>query len=131
MIFKYWVLVFKMDSREKLQLAYNVLIIDFSDNIREIIVYKDRPILKATFQNEIILYIRYNDYGEYTYCVIYSPNPDDQMRFDNYDDRWDVKTRPHHFHIRGMQSVIESPMDGDPNQDIRVLIKKIKEFLKK
>jgi len=57
-----------MDSREKLQLAYNVLIKDFSDNIREIIVYKDRPVLKATFQNEIILYIRYNDYGEYTYC---------------------------------------------------------------
>ena len=53
-----------MDSREKLQLAYNVLIIDFSDYIREIIVYKDRPVLKATFQNEIILYIRYNDYGE-------------------------------------------------------------------
>ena len=39
MIFKYRVLVFKMDSREKLQLAYNVLIIDFSDNVREIIVY--------------------------------------------------------------------------------------------
>ena len=120
-----------MDSRGKLQLAYNVLIKDFSDIIREIIVYKDRPVLEATFQNEIILHIRYNDYGEYTYCVIYSPNPDDQMRFDNYDDRWDVKTRPHHFHKRGMQSVIESPMDGDPNQDIPVLIKKIKKFLKK
>ncbi|MBA7527024.1 hypothetical protein ES705_19197 [subsurface metagenome] len=53
------------------------------------------------------------------------------MRFDNYDDRWDVKTRPHHFHKRCMQSVIESPMDGDPNQDIPVLVKKIKEFLKK
>ena len=32
MIFKYRVLVFKMDSREKLQLAYNVLITDFSDS---------------------------------------------------------------------------------------------------
>ena len=120
-----------MDSREKLLLAYNLLIKEFSDNIREIIVYKDRPVLKATFQNEIILHIRYNDYSEYTYCVIYSPNPDDQMRFDNYDDRWDVKTRPHHFHIRGMQSVRESPMDGDPNQDIPVLIKKIIKYLKK
>ena len=30
------------------------------------------------------------------------------MRFDNYDDRWDVKTRPHHFHKRGMQSVIDN-----------------------
>jgi len=120
-----------MDSREKLQLAYNVLIKEFSDIISEIIVYKDRPVLKAKFKNEIILHIRYNDYGEYTYFVTYSPNPDDQMRFDNYDDRWDVKTRPDHFHIRGMQSVKESPMEGDPNQDIPILIKKIIEYLKK
>ena len=55
-----------MDSRGKLQLACNVLIKDFSDIIREIVVYKDCPVLKATFQNEIILHIRYNDYGEYT-----------------------------------------------------------------
>lgn len=34
-----------MDSRGKLQLAYNVL--QFIDIIREIIVYKDRPVLKA------------------------------------------------------------------------------------
>ena len=34
-----------MDSRGKLQLAYNVLIKDFSDIIREIIVHKDRPVL--------------------------------------------------------------------------------------
>ena len=73
-----------MNSREKLQLAYNVLIKDFSDIIREIFVYKDRPVLKATFQNEIILYIRYTDYGEYTYCVIYSPNPDDKNYIKNY-----------------------------------------------
>jgi len=30
------------------------------------------------------------------------------MRFDNYDDIWDVKTSPHHSHIRGMKKVIES-----------------------
>ncbi len=120
-----------MDSRVKLNLAFHILTNEFKDVLREIIVYKDRPVLKAIFQNEIILNVRYNDYGEYTYSVIYSPNPDDQMRFDNYDDRWNVKTRPHHFHIRGMQSVKESPMKGEPNQDIPILIRKIIEYLKK
>jgi hypothetical protein len=45
------------------------------------------------------------------------------MRFDNYDDIWDVKTRPNHFHVRGMQSVIESPMRGMPDLDIPTLFK--------
>jgi len=117
-----------MDCRKKLQLAYNILIKEYSDRIREITLYKDRAVLKAIFHNEINLHIRYNDYGEYTYCVIFSPNLDDQMRFDNYDNRWNVKTRPHHFHIRGLQSVKESPMKGEPRQDIPVLIKKIIEY---
>jgi hypothetical protein len=45
------------------------------------------------------------------------------MRFDNYDDIWDVKTRPNHFHVRGMQSVIESPIRGMPDLDIPTLFK--------
>ena len=40
---------------------------------------------------------------ENTRIVIFSPNPDDQMRFDNFDDIWAIKTRPHHFHQRRMQ----------------------------
>jgi len=120
-----------MDSRVNLQLARNIIIKEYNTYIREIILDKDRPVLKAIFNIELILYIRFNDYGEYTYCVIYSPNPDDQMRFDNYDDMWDVKTRPHHFHIRGMQSVIDSPMKGDPNHDIPILLQEILKYIKK
>ena len=120
-----------MDSREYLQLAHNIIIKSYSDLIREIILDKDRPVLKIIFHSEIILYIRYNDYGEYTYCVIYSPNPDDQMRFDNYDDKWDVKSRPHHFYTRGMQSVKDSPMKGDPKHDIPILFNNILEYIKK
>jgi hypothetical protein len=116
-----------MDSREKLRLARNIIIKEYSDFIREIDLNKDRPVLKVIFFTEIILYVRYNDYDEYTYCIIYSPNPDNQMRFDNYDDVWNVKTRPNHIHIRGMQSVIESPMRGIPDVDIPILIKYIYE----
>ena len=75
-----------MDSRANLQLARNILIKEYNTHIREIILDKDRPVLKAIFNIELILYIRYNNYGEYSYCIIYSPNPDDQMLFDNYDD---------------------------------------------
>ena len=99
-----------MDSREGLEIARNIIIKEYSTLLREVILDKDRPVLKIVFHTEIYLYIRYNDYGEYSYCVIFSPNPNDQIRFDNFDDIWDVKTRPHHFHVRGMQSVVDSPM---------------------
>lgn len=120
-----------MDSRRNLELARNIIIKEYNTLVREIILDKDRPVLKVIFHIEIYLYIRYNDYEEYSYCAIFSPNPDDQMRFDNYDDIWDGKTRPHHFHVRGMQSVIESPMKGEPKHDIPILLNNILDFVKK
>ena len=91
-----------MDSRKKLELARNLITLNYNRQIREMILYKERPVLKVVFNFEVILYIRYNIFGEYSYNVVSSPNPDDQMRFDNYDDKWDVITRPHHFHVRGL-----------------------------
>lgn len=93
--------------------------------IREIILEKNQPVLKIVFSSGIVLFIRYNDYREYTCLIIFSPNPDDQMRFDNYDNIWPVKTRPHHFHTRGMQTVIDSSMIGEPNYDIPILFQYI------
>ncbi len=116
-----------MDSRKNLELARNIIIKEYNSLIREIILDKHRPVLKIVFHIEIFLYIRYNDYGEYTYCVIFSPNPDDQMRFDNYDDRWDVITKPHHFHKRGGTEVQKSPMNGHPEHDMFILVKYINE----
>ncbi len=48
---------------------------------------------------------------------------DDRERFDNYDKEWNVRTQPHHFHARGTQDVQESPMKGEPQHDIPILIK--------
>ena len=120
-----------MDFRNNLESARNIIIKKYSSFISEIILDKDRPVLKVVFINEVNLYIRYNDYGEYSYSAIFSPVPDDQMRFDNYDNIWRVKSRPHHFHKRGMQSVVESPMIGEPNHDISILLKNILADLKK
>ena len=120
-----------MDSREYLDLARNLITQKYTRLIREVLLHKERPVLKVVFNFEVILYIRYNNFGEYSYSVVFSPNPDDQMRFDNYDDRWDVKTRPHHFHVRGLQSSIESPMLGDPNHDIPILLRMIQNYSRK
>ena len=120
-----------MDGRETLELARNLIIQNYSKLTREIILDKERPVLKIVFNFEVVLHIRYNDFGEYSYSVIFTPNPDDQMRFDNFDDRWDVNTRPHHFHIRGLKSTIESPMLGEPNHDIPIILKMIQDYSKK
>lgn len=75
-----------------------------------------------TFLSGYKLYIRYNDYDEYFYQLIFSQKPYDRIRFDNFDDRWDVPTRPHHYHPRGQQLANESPMNGDPHNDMPILI---------
>ena len=120
-----------MDCRKTLEIAWNLVIQNYSKLTREIILDKERPVLKIVFNFEVALYIRYNDFGENSYSVIFTPNPDDQMRFDNFDDRWDVNTRPHHFHNRGLKSIIESPMLGKPNHDIPILLKMILDYSKK
>jgi len=119
-----------MDCRKTLELARNFIVQNYSKLTREIILDKERPILKIVFNNEVVLHIRYNDFGEYSYSIIFTPNPDDQMRFDNYDDRWEVSTKPHHFHIRGLNSSIESPMLGEPNHDIPIILKMIQDYTK-
>jgi hypothetical protein len=120
-----------MDSRKILEIAHNLVIQHYGKLIREIILDKERPVLKIVFNFKVGLNIRYNDFGEYSYSVIFTPNPDDHLRFDNYDYRWDVNTRPHHFHIRGLKSTIESPMVGDQNHDIPILLKIIQDYSKK
>ena len=57
---------------QNLELARNIIIKEYISLIREIILDKHRPVLKMVFHIEIFLYIRYNDYGEYTYCYIFS-----------------------------------------------------------
>jgi len=48
-----------MDSRKNLELARNIIIKEFNALVREIILDKDRPVLKVVFHIEIYLYIRY------------------------------------------------------------------------
>ena len=71
-------------------------------------------------------YVRYNNHNEYSYTVIFSKNKWDRIRFDNYDDKWIVKTRPNHFHPRYNKDGFVSPMNGLPEHDIPLLSSFIK-----
>ncbi|MHA1917045.1 MAG: toxin-antitoxin system TumE family protein [Candidatus Ranarchaeia archaeon] len=52
--------------------------------------------------------MRYNDFDEYSYQIMFSHKSLDRARFDNYDDKWKVSTRPHHFHPRNKKNAISS-----------------------
>ena len=70
--------------------------------------------------------VRYNDHNQYSYSLIYSNIKYDRVRFDNYDDRWPVKTKPHHFHAINGKEAFASPMIGDPIHDLAIFIKLIR-----
>ena len=85
--------------------------------------------LKVFLDSGETIFIRYNRFGEYGYQIIHSRNKGDFSRFDNYDDQWNVSTRPHHFHIRGGEKVQVSPMNGTPGHDISILVDYIRNSL--
>ena len=47
-----------MDCRKTLELARNLIIQNYSKSTREIILDKERPVLKIVFNFEVVLYIR-------------------------------------------------------------------------
>ena len=117
-----------MDALQKLSVARSVLLSFFSEKILEIFLSEEHFTLKIVFTHNERLYIRYNDYNEYSYQYYFSSQLDDFIRFDNFDDRWPISTRPHHLHTKS-KGVIESLMNGDPDHDIPLLSQKILQYL--
>ncbi|MHA1489932.1 MAG: hypothetical protein ACTSRI_09770 [Promethearchaeota archaeon] len=74
----------------------------------------------------LLLYVRYNDHNEYSYVIIYSKLELDRVRFDNYDDQWNVSTRPHHYHPHHSKNGFLSPMNGYHKHDIPVFCNLVK-----
>ncbi len=77
-------------------------------------------------QDGIKIYIRYNNYNQYSYNVIFSDSELDRCRFDNFDETWENSTQPHHFHPRLKKEGEISPMDGSQEHDISLLCNLIK-----
>jgi len=77
--------------------------------------------IHAILRDNVQLYIRYNNHGEYSYSILFSKTALDRCRYDNYDDRWEVLTRPNHFHPRKNKEAFQSIMTGNPEKDIPLL----------
>ncbi|MHA1721385.1 MAG: hypothetical protein ACTSWX_11335 [Promethearchaeota archaeon] len=117
-----------MDALKKLSVAKSVLLSFFSKKILEISLSKEHFTFKLIFTHNERLFIRYNDYNEYSYQYYFFSQLGDFICFDNFDDRWPISTRPHHLHTKN-KKVIESVMNGDPNHDIPLLSQKVLKFL--
>ena len=92
-----------MKGLDKLFLAHKMLLEELISEIKDEKIDDERPFLEITFFNGLLLYIRYNDYNEYSYQLIYSQDYLDRIRYDNFDDRWEVKSKPHYFHPQGRE----------------------------
>ena len=100
------------------KLLYDALQAEIVDLELNISIYQ----LKLTFTTGAQLFIRYNEFAEYGYQLILSKKKYDTIRFDNFDDRWRVSSKPHHLHPKRNKPVLESPMVGSHSQDIPILI---------
>ena len=115
-----------MNANEKLISAKDILEQHLSKEISFLSIDFMYKQLHLVFLDGIHLYIVYNDHGEYSYSILFSKLELDRCRFDNYDDRWNISSRPHHFHPRKKKDAIESMMKGFPDQDMITLIELLK-----
>jgi len=118
-----------MDADAKLNSALRFIQSSFMINITSYKKDEDRPVISINFDNGINLYIRYNDYEEYSYQIMFSQDKYYRIRYDNYDDCWSLSTKPHHIHERGKKEAVESEMTGKPESDMPLLIEVLKIFL--
>lgn len=115
-----------MKSLDNLIKAKDLIYLNLDNLINFSRILYDLERLEIETKDGLRIFIQYNNFNEYSYSIIFSQLKNDFCRYDNYDDRWKVKTRPHHFHLRWKKGVIDSPMTGDPNLDIPKLCKWIK-----
>ena len=115
-----------MKASEKLEIAKKLLELNLSNKISQISIDLTYKQLHVVLIDGIHLYIVYNNYGQYSYSIIFSKLDLDRCRFDNFDDCWKVSTHPHHFHPRKTKEAIKSPMEGFPDQDIIKLVDLLK-----
>ena len=110
-----------MSGLSKLERAQILLHQDLSMMITTLVFEPRLARIKVTFRDGSVLFVRYNNHNEYSYSVMFSDLTSDRSRFDNYDDTWEVVTRPHHYHPRMTKQGFLSPMKGVPDSDIPLL----------
>ncbi|MFX0097980.1 MAG: DUF6516 family protein [Candidatus Hodarchaeota archaeon] len=104
---------------EKLKIAKQVLEENLGNRLKSL-DFNDLAIrIRVVLQEGNMIYIYFNDHEEYSYSLIFSSSKLDRVRFDNFDKDWDVKTSPHHFHPRNVEEGFDSPMVGEPLDDLK------------
>lgn len=103
----------------------SILEISLRDKIKSVEIKILHNQLKTEFSDSSLLYIVYNEFGEYAYQLIFSNNKLDRIRFDSMDKNWEVDTNPNHFHPRFSKNGYNSPMTGKYENDLPILIKLI------
>ena len=110
-----------MKATEKLKIAKDILEDHLKLRILALTLNRDLERLRLTLKDGTLIFIQYNNYNEYSYSIIFSNSEYDRARFDNYDKGWDVNSKPHHYHPRKEKIGKNSPMRGDPKQDMLAL----------
>ena len=113
----------------KLQQSFSFIQSNRQKDLQSIDLYPDSGTIKCDLKDGSVLYVRYNRYNQYSYNLIFSSIKYDRARFDNFDDKWNVSTSPHHFHPRYDKSAIESSMNGNPDHDLPLLMDYIRKQL--
>nr|MDO8110652.1 DUF6516 family protein [Candidatus Sigynarchaeota archaeon] len=114
------------DIITKLERTKSIIEIQLKDMLIGINLEAQYPRLVASFRDGIVLYIRYNDHNQYSYSILFSGSELDRCRFDNFDDKWNVPSKPHHFHPRSLKQGFKSQMSGDPDKDMVILCQAMK-----
>ena len=109
-----------MSHEEKLKKSKQILENCLSDSIEKLLFQPKLSRIKIRLRNDNIIFIQYNVYDEYSYSIIFSKIELDRCRFDNFDNRWDIPTKPHHFHPRSKKEAISSMMIGNPENDMPI-----------
>lgn len=52
-----------------------------------------------------------------------------RVRFDNFDDRWEVATKPHHTHSRYKEKATKSPFRGILSEDTPILYNLVQQIV--
>ncbi len=107
-----------MSYEELILEAYDIINRELRGLISEIDLDEDTGRLKIKLKSGITVFIRYNNYNQYSYVVLFSSQTLDRIRFDNFDDKWEVTSKPNHTHPRYQEGATSSPFSGAPSKDI-------------
>lgn len=107
-----------MLASKKVLIAQRILQKKLGLLIVSITLDKEDPSLAVKLKDGARIYIQWNDHDQYSYSILFSEITLDRIRLDNYDNKWQVPSRPHHFHPRFSKEGFSSPMHGEPKLDL-------------